>query len=158
MYLLLIPSKTSGRVSSQQGAPTTGCNPTYREVSNQKYIQTLLAPVWVWSKGKIEPFSGGGARIIQMAHSSYSWTSNPLGHPKLSISQPHFSSKDILSFPNLIASTNFACRTDILRKRSIGCLWLIMISPTAVYPSLFQWRLIGRKRAVSMRKRMEKEA
>ena len=38
---------------------------------------------------------GGEARIIQMVHSSYSWTSNPLGHNKLSISQPHFPSKDI---------------------------------------------------------------
>ena len=99
-------------------------------------------------RAKLSP-SVAGARIIQMAHSSYSWTSNPLGHPKLSISQAHFPSKDILSFLNLLASKNFACWTDILRNRSVGCLWLIMISLTAVYPSLFQWRLIGSKRAVS---------
>ena len=32
IYLFLTPSKTDGRVPSQQGAPTT-CNLTYRELS-----------------------------------------------------------------------------------------------------------------------------
>ena len=47
LLLFLIPSKTNGRVPSQQGATTTGCNPTYWEVSNEKYIQTLLASLGV---------------------------------------------------------------------------------------------------------------
>ena len=39
IYLFLTPSKTDGRVPSQQGAPKT-CN---LEVSKQTYVQTLLA-------------------------------------------------------------------------------------------------------------------
>ena len=41
-YLFLISSKTDGRVPSQQGAPTT-CNLTYLGVSQQTYVQALLA-------------------------------------------------------------------------------------------------------------------
>ena len=61
IYLFLTPSKTDGRVPSQQGAPTT-CNLSYREVSQQKCVQTLLAslgvvigqnsaPHWGWGGG-----------------------------------------------------------------------------------------------------------
>ena len=39
MYLFHTPSKTDGRVPSQQGAPTTW-KLTYREVSQQTYVQT----------------------------------------------------------------------------------------------------------------------
>ena len=46
MYLFLTPSKTDGGVNSQQGAPTT-CNLTYWEVSQQPYVQTLLASLGV---------------------------------------------------------------------------------------------------------------
>ena len=42
IYLFLISSKTDGRVPSQQGAPTT-CNLTYLGVSQQTYVQALLA-------------------------------------------------------------------------------------------------------------------
>ena len=45
-YLLLTPSKTDGRVSSQQGASTT-YNLTYWEVYQQTYVQTLLASLGV---------------------------------------------------------------------------------------------------------------
>ena len=38
IYLFLTPSKTTGRVPSQQGAPTT-CNLTYWEVSQQTYVR-----------------------------------------------------------------------------------------------------------------------
>ena len=41
IYLFLTPSKTDGKVSSQQGAPTTW-NLTYWEVSQKTYVQTLL--------------------------------------------------------------------------------------------------------------------
>ena len=46
MYLFRTPSKTDGRIPRQQGAPTT-YNLTYREVSHQKYVQTLLASLGV---------------------------------------------------------------------------------------------------------------
>ena len=38
--MFLTPSKTDGRVSSQQGAPTTWLK--YWEVSQQTYVQTLI--------------------------------------------------------------------------------------------------------------------
>ena len=38
--------KTIGRVPSQQGAPST-CNLTYWEVSQQTYVQTLMASLGV---------------------------------------------------------------------------------------------------------------
>ena len=77
-YVFLTPSKTDGRVPSQQGVPTT-CNLTYWEVSQQRYLQPLLAGLgeatgqnsdlqwgveggietWVWPKGEFIP-SGGG--------------------------------------------------------------------------------------------------
>ena len=41
IHLFLSPSKTDGRVPSQQKAPRT-CNLTYWEVSQQTYVQTLL--------------------------------------------------------------------------------------------------------------------
>ena len=40
------PSKTEGRISRQQSAPTT-CNLTYWEVSQQTHLQTLLATLGV---------------------------------------------------------------------------------------------------------------
>jgi len=47
IYLFLAPSKTDGRVPSQQSAHTT-CNQTYWEVSQQTYyVQTLLAILFV---------------------------------------------------------------------------------------------------------------
>ena len=42
IYVFLTLSKTDGRVPSQQGVPTT-CNVTYWEVSQQTYLQPLLA-------------------------------------------------------------------------------------------------------------------
>ena len=46
IYLFVTPSNTNGRVPSQEGAPTT-CNLTYWEVSQQTYVQTLLASLGV---------------------------------------------------------------------------------------------------------------
>ena len=46
IYLFLTPSKTDGRISSQQGTPTTS-NLTYWEVSQQTKVQTLLASLVV---------------------------------------------------------------------------------------------------------------
>ena len=55
MYLFLTPSKTDGRVPSQQGAPAT-CNLTYRRV------QTLLASlgVIIWQNSATGGGEGGG--------------------------------------------------------------------------------------------------
>ena len=59
MYPFLTPSKTDGRVPSQQGAPTT-YNLTYWEVLQKTYIcPKHYWPVWVWPKGKIQTFSWG---------------------------------------------------------------------------------------------------
>ena len=78
MYVFLTPSKTDGRVPSQQGVPII-CNLTYWEVSQQTYLQALLVGLgeatgqnsdlqwrvegsietWVWPKGEFIP-SGGG--------------------------------------------------------------------------------------------------
>ena len=57
IYLFLTPSKTDGRVPSQQGAPTT-CNLTYWEVSQQTYVQTLLATLGVALGAKFSPSVG----------------------------------------------------------------------------------------------------
>ena len=46
IYLFLTPSKTDGRVPSQQGAPTA-CNLTHWEVSLQAYVETLKASLGV---------------------------------------------------------------------------------------------------------------
>ena len=47
MYPFLTPSKTDGRVPSQQGAPTT-YNLSYWEVSQKTYVsKTLLASLGV---------------------------------------------------------------------------------------------------------------
>ena len=62
MYLFLTPSKTDGRVPSQQGAPTTR-NLTYWEVT-RKRMSRHYWPVWVWSWGKIKPLVGGGGRGV----------------------------------------------------------------------------------------------
>ena len=115
MYLFLTPSKTDGGVNSQQGAPTT-CNLTYWEVSQQPYVQTLLASLGVvkgqnsplkWRGGgwqemgvglgaKFTPLVGGGTPFWQIAHYSYQIkTSNPFRHPELSIFHQPFPSKEI---------------------------------------------------------------
>ena len=63
MYLFLTPSKTDGGVNSQQGAPTT-CNLTYWEVSQQPYVQTLLASLGVVKgQNSVLKWRGGGGGV-----------------------------------------------------------------------------------------------
>ena len=64
MYLFLTPSKTNGRVPSQQGEPTT-CNLTYWEVSQQTYVQLFLASLGVVIGYEFRPLVGlgGGERV-----------------------------------------------------------------------------------------------
>ena len=116
IYLFPTPSKTDGRVPSQQGAPTT-YNLTYWEVSQQMYIQTLLGSLAVvigqnsglsleGGGGENDKKLGGDKGFWQIAHSSCSRhqiSSDTLHCP----SQEHFPSKDILFFPNLPASKNW---------------------------------------------------
>ena len=59
MYPFLTPSKTDGRVLSQRGAPITYIL-TFWEVSQQTYMSKHYSPEWVWTKGKIQTFSGRG--------------------------------------------------------------------------------------------------
>ena len=79
---LFTPSKNGGRVPNQQGAPIT-CNLAYWEVSQQTYVQTLLASWGVVKGAKFRPSVG------------------------LSFSHQHFLSKDIF-FPNLPDSKNWS--------------------------------------------------
>ena len=133
IHLFLTPSKTDGRVPSQQGAPTT-CNQTSWEVSQQTFVETLLDilwPVWVWSQ-KIQLFSEGrwdsksnwcgqrakfnplswGWRVSDTKSRQTPW--NVYFPPTLSI-QGH------INFPKSPSKQNITWRTDILRNRSIGC-------------------------------------
>ena len=138
IYLFLTPSKTNGRIASQQGAPTT-CNLTYWEFSQQTYVQTLLASLgvvigqtsalqwrgrrrgkaaplenWVWPEGEIHWLHWGAGRgrgfWHWIAHTSYyrHYTPNPLKTPWSVYSWQHFPSKDKLFFPNLPASDELA--------------------------------------------------
>ena len=138
IYLFLTPSKTNGRIASQQGAPTT-CNLTYCEFSQQTHVQTLLASLgvvigqtsalqwrgrrrekaaplenWVWPEGEIHWLHWGAGRgrgfWHWIAHTSYyrHYTPNPLKTPWSVYSWQHFPSKDKLFFPNLPASDELA--------------------------------------------------
>ena len=59
IYLFLTPSKTDGRVPSQQGATTT-CNLTYWEVSQQHVWPDITGQVEYGHKAKFRPLVGGG--------------------------------------------------------------------------------------------------
>ena len=98
------PSKTDRRVPSQQGAPTT-YNLTYWEVSQQTYVQILLASLGVaygqnldlqWWEG-----DGWGRFLTHIIHRRYSRHQVP---------------SDTLNY--LFPSNTFLPRTDILRNRS----------------------------------------
>ena len=133
--LFLAPSKTDRRVPSQQGVPTT-CN---FEVSQQTYVQTLLASlgVVIWQNSALqwgldrklgvwpreEEFTasveGGGGGF---QHQIPSDTLNCLFPATLLTSfQGH---KIISKSPS---QQEFAWRTDILRIRSIGCPWILLL-------------------------------
>ena len=69
-YLFLTLSKTCGRVTSQQGVPTT-CNLTYGKDSQQTFVQTLMASLGVvigqysdlqWGRGTLRLDNGCGGR------------------------------------------------------------------------------------------------
>ena len=137
IYLFLTPSKTNGRIASQQGAPTT-CNLTYCEFSQQTYVQTLLASLgvvigqtsalqWrgrrrvkaaplenlVWPEGAIHWLHWGAGRgrgfWHWIAHTSYyrHYTPNPLKTPCIVYSWQHFPSKAILLSQTSQPATNW---------------------------------------------------
>ena len=91
IYLMyLTPSKTDGRVPSQQGAPTT-----------YNLQPDLLGSFPADVSPDITAQFGCGHRAKFSPYIKSNW---PLRHPKLSISQQHFPSKDILLVPSLPAS------------------------------------------------------
>ena len=151
IYLFLTPSKTNGRIASQQGAPTT-CNLTYCEFSQQTYVQTLLASLgvvigqtsalqwrgrrrgkaaplenWVWPEGEIHWLHWGAGRgrgfWHWIAHTSYyrHYTPSPLKTPWSVYSRQHFPSKDKLFFPNLPASDELDEEQILRGTDPFGC-------------------------------------
>ena len=62
--LFLTLSKTCGRVSSQQGAPTT-CNLTHGKASQQTFVRTLMATlgVVIGQYSDVQWGGGGGGGI-----------------------------------------------------------------------------------------------
>ena len=62
LLLFLTSNKTDGRVPSQEGAYTT-CNLTYWEVSQQTYLQTLLASLVVAKGHNSDLISGRGGGL-----------------------------------------------------------------------------------------------
>ena len=113
-YLFHTPSKTDGRVPSQQGALTL-CNLTYWEASQLTFVQPLLTSL---GGQRAEPFNGGrgvrargGGGFWQITHSSYSTILH-------SFPQQHFPSKDILSFKSpSLQKLAWNRRTDIFEEQ-----------------------------------------
>ena len=66
LLLFLTSNKTNGRVPSQQGASTL-CNLTYWELSQQTYLQTLLASLVVAKGHNSDLISGRGLGKIGVA-------------------------------------------------------------------------------------------
>ena len=137
--MFLTPSKTDGRVPSQQGVPRTW-NLTYWEVSQQGYLQPLLAGLgeatrqnsalqwgveggietWVWPKGEFIP-SGGGEVSGKKNSCQIFYTSNPNRHPQLYFSKQNFPSLDISLLPNSHPAKIDLKNIYFFRNRSIGC-------------------------------------
>ena len=64
LLLFLTSNKTDGRVPSQEGAYTT-CNLTYWELSQQTYLQTLLASLVVAKGHNSDLISGRGGEGVR---------------------------------------------------------------------------------------------
>ena len=120
IYLFLTPSKTDGRVPSQQGAPTT-CSLTYWEVSQQTYVQTLLATLGVaWGRSSALQLSSWGWR------GEGRFLTNNTNNTILDTKSPQKTwivyYRGNLSFQGHISSSKSPSQ-HILRNRSIGCPW-----------------------------------
>ena len=147
MYVFLTPSKTDGRVPSQQGTvylqhPTwvTAKFPSRRISSHfwpiwvrpQDKIQTFRWGVeggietWVWPKGEFIP-SGLGKFLAKNSCQIF-YTSNPNRHPQLYFSKQHFPSLDISLLPIKLPSSKKTGLKNIyfFRNRSIGCPWCML--------------------------------
>ena len=136
--LFLTLSKTCGRVSSQQGAPTT-CNLTYGKASQQTFVRTLMASLGVvvgqywdvqWGREEMRLDNGCGGRAqftrsvggggevsvnIAILDVKYPQTPRIVFFPRTVSFQGHFITS---TSPN---QQKIARRTDILSNRSIGC-------------------------------------
>ena len=122
--LFLTPSKTGGRVPSQQGAPTTS-NRTYWEVSRQTYVQTLLASlgVVIGRNSALQWGGEGGGSFWRIADTiAILDTKSPqtpwIVYYPATIS-PSFQGHIIFSKSS--SQQRYGWRTDILRNISIGC-------------------------------------
>ena len=135
IYLFLTPSKTGGRVPSQQGALTT-CNLTYRKFPSRRMSRHYW-PVWVCSQGKIKDFRWGGGDGTTIRN----WVGTEVSDKQhiaaiLDIKSPQ--TPCIVYFPgtlsfqgHLISSKShsqqkLACRTDIVRS---SWLWSYLRYP-----------------------------
>jgi len=87
LYLFLTPSKTDGRVPSQQGAPTT-CNLTYWEVSPVDVCQDITGQIGCGLRAKFKTSD------LQFGQGRVFWFKS-LRHSQLSFSQQHVPSKDV---------------------------------------------------------------
>ena len=115
IYLFLTPSKTDGRVPSQQSAPTTS-NLTYWEVSLQTKVQTFHTGQFGSGHREISALQwgvvGGGGVVggwvsEKIAHTSYSRhqrTKSPQTSWTVYFPATISPFRDILFFPNLPAS------------------------------------------------------
>ena len=109
-HLFLTPSRTDRRVPSEQGAPTRTLQPDLLGSFPADVCPKITGQ---FNLGLIIARINTTQQVLQ--------TTNPLRHPALSLSQQHFPCKDISFFPNVPAiKTLIACRTDIMRSRSIG--------------------------------------
>ena len=104
-YLFHTPSKTDGRVPSQQGA-LTPCNLTYWEASQLTFVQPLLTSL---GGQRAEPFNGG--RGVRGRGGGGLLTNNTF--------QQHFPYKDIISFKSpSLQKLAWNRRTDIFEEQS----------------------------------------
>ena len=123
--LFLTLSKTCGRVSSQQGAPTT-CNLTYGKASQQTFVRTLMASlgVVIGQYSDIQWGRRGGLRLDNGCGGRAQFTRSVGGRrggKKVSV---NIAAILDVKYPQTRTSPNqqkIARRTDILSNRSIGC-------------------------------------
>ena len=83
----------------------------------------VLIENWVWYKGEIHPFSYGGRKGKRLlTNSTYSYSRHQITSDTLNCLFPTtFSFQAHIIYSKSPSQRTFACRTVILRDRSIGC-------------------------------------
>ena len=138
IYLLFTPSKTDGRIPSRQGAPTTR-NLTCWEVSQQTYVQTLLASLGVRCShsAKFSPSVGvGGGGCVAILHTKSQKTIWIIYFPAT------LSFQGYINFSKSPSQQKISWSTDILRNRSIGCPchWLVVQKKSYETDGIYQYQ------------------